>query len=80
MAMLDNIDFDNERILTFDVADATSGKVLVSRDIPRSEFKNPLQYQEFALSFYSPPRSKLEFRTLWHGISYARVKSVTVTK
>lgn len=79
-AMLDNVTADDERILTFDVADATSGRVLASRDVTRRQFSRPFTYQEFALSFVSPPDAKLEFRTLWHGVSYARIKGVEVTK
>jgi hypothetical protein len=79
-AMLDNVDADNERILTFDVADAVSGKVLASMDVTRRAFRRPMQYQDFELPFFAPPQGKLEFRTQWHGVSYARVKQVLVRK
>lgn len=79
-AMLDNVDADNEKILTFDVADSTTGKVLATGDVRRRNFRTAMTYQTFSLPFYAPPRGKLEFRTLWHGVSYARVRGVTVLR
>ncbi len=78
--MLDNVDFDNALILTLDVADSATGTVLAKRDLTRGDFAQPMQYQDFALPFYATPNVKLEFRTLWHGASYAREKSVIVVK
>jgi hypothetical protein len=76
--MLDNVDNDNAPVLTIDVADAATGTVLASRQITRGQFSRPNQFQDFDLSFVSPPGSKLEFRTQSHGISYIKESKVTV--
>ncbi|AIE86473.1 hypothetical protein [Fimbriimonas ginsengisoli] len=78
--MLDNVSFDNAQILTIDVADAVSQRVLATRDLSRGDFARPMEYQAFALPFLAPPGGRLEFRTLWHGASYAREKDLTVRK
>jgi hypothetical protein len=79
-AMLDNVTADNEKILTFDVADARSGRVLATGDLHRRDFARPMTYQTFSLPFYAPPGGKLEFRALWHGVSYARVRGVAISR
>jgi len=78
--MLDNVTVPNPPILTIDVADSATGTVLAKRDLYRQDFAKAMQYSDFALPFYAPPGARLEFRTLWHGISYAREKEVVVTR
>jgi hypothetical protein len=76
--MLDNVTADNLRILTLDVYDATTQTVLASRQIRRSEFRQPFVYQDFALPFAAAQNHLLEFRTYWHGSSYAKQDKVIV--
>lgn len=78
--MLDNVVVQSPAILTIDVAEATTGAVLAKRDLFRSDFAAPMQYQGFPLQFIARPGAKLEFRTLWHGVSYARQRDVVVTR
>lgn len=75
---LDNVTADNNRILTIDVYDATTGKVLAKREIKRKDFSKALTYQDFNLNFNAVSGNKLEFRTFWHGGSYAKLNKVTV--
>ena len=78
--MFDNVTFDNYGVLTLDVADARTGRVLASQDVRRGDLAKPMVYEPVSLRFYSPYGSRLEFRTLWHGASYARVRDVEVTR
>lgn len=78
--MFDNVTFDDYGVLTLDVAEARSGRVLASRDVRRNELARPMEYEPVPLRFYAPYESKLEFRALWHGASYTRIKNVVVTR
>lgn len=78
--LLDNVTLPNPPILTIDVVDSSTGTVLARRDLYRRDFRAAMQYSEFSLPFYSRAGSRLEFRTLWHGISYARERGVVVTR
>ena len=76
--MLDNVTADNLRILTIDVYDADTGRIIAIKPIHRREFGSPFVYQEFELHFEAIAGHRLEFRTFWHGSSYARQDLVTV--
>ena len=76
--MLDNVNFDDAKILTIDVVDARSGTVLAQHDLTRHSFTQAMTYQNFGLRFFANPGAKLEFRTLWHGASYTRIKQVII--
>jgi hypothetical protein len=76
--MLDNVTADNNRILTLDVYDAASGRVLASRSLTRKQFSRAFQYQNFDVSFTAAAGQRLEFRTFWHGGSYVRQDYVQV--
>ena len=76
--LLDNVRADNRRILTIDVFDADTGRVVISHDITRREFRSASTYQDFNLNFTGTAGHRFEFRTLWHGRSYAKLDKVTV--
>lgn len=77
--MLDNTTADNNKILTLDVFDVASGRVLASRGVTRREFSaGPFRFQDFVLNFTAATGQRLEFRTFWHGGSYARQDFVKV--
>jgi hypothetical protein len=76
--LLDNVTADNNRILTLDVYNATTGVVLARRDVRRLEFSSAFTYQDFTLNFNAPSGNQLEFRTFWHGSSYAKQDKVTI--
>ena len=75
---LDNVTADNNRILTIDVYDADSGKVLAKRELRRKDFTRAFEYKDFSLNFKSVAGHRLEFRTFWHGGSYVKQDWVTV--
>ncbi len=78
--MLDNVTLIDPPALSIDVVDADTEVVLARRDLYRTDFAKAMEYQSFVLSFVSPPMARLEFRTLWHGFSYARQRAVTVQR
>ncbi|MCA9177385.1 MAG: choice-of-anchor D domain-containing protein, partial [Planctomycetales bacterium] len=75
---IDNNSADQSHILTIDVVDASSGRVLAQRQIHRNEFNGAFQYQAFSLSFDAAPGQRLEFRTLWHGGAYVKQDKVVI--
>jgi hypothetical protein len=76
--MLDNVNAANDRLLSLDVFDANSGRVLASRSLRRKEFSKAFQYQDFDLDFTASTGQRLEFRTYWHGGAYVRQDYVRV--
>jgi len=68
----------NDLILTLDIHDATTGRILARRQLRRSDFKVQQRYQIFGLGFAAHRGMKLEFRTEWHGRGSVRQESVTV--
>ncbi len=76
--MLDNVRADNRTILTIDVFDADTGRVVKTLDIKRRDFRSASTYQDFNLSFTGVAGHRFEFRTFWHGHSYAKLDKVTV--
>ena len=75
---LDNVTAGNDRILTVDVFDADSGKVIAKREIRRGDFSNANQYKDFNVGFKSEAGHRLEFRTYWHGGSYVKQDYVSI--
>lgn len=76
--MLDNVTADNNQILTLDVYDASTGRILATRTLTRQQFTAAWQYQDFDLNFSANAGQLLEFRTFWRGSSYARQDNVKV--
>lgn len=76
--LLDNVTADDLLILSLDVYDASTGRVLARQDVRRRQFGKNLTYQDFRLNFDAPRNHRLEFRTYWHNYSYARLDKVTV--
>ena len=70
--LIDNNSADNNRILTLDVFDANSGRVIASMNVTRRNFNSPSAYQNFTLRFTAQSGQRLEFRTFWHGGAYVR--------
>lgn len=66
--MVDNNDAESNKVATIDVYDSTSGRVLASRDIARTEFAAPWTFQEFQLDFNCPNKTdKLEYRVRYYA-------------
>lgn len=70
--MIDNRSANNDRILTLEVYDANSGRVITSRNVTRGQFNAPMVYQNFNLTFTAQAGQRLEFRTFWLGGAYVR--------
>jgi MYXO-CTERM domain-containing protein len=79
--MIDNNTADNNPIVTLDVNDATSGQVLASQVITRTQFTVAAQYTSFSLPFTIPADNhSIELRVFWDGAAYTKVKWVGVTR
>jgi hypothetical protein len=78
--MVDDNRSNDTRLLTLDVYDAASKRILATQDVTRKMFQAPMKYQEFSLNFEATPGQKLEVRTYWHGGAYVRLDRTTVTK
>jgi hypothetical protein len=78
--MIDSIHNINDKVVTIDLYDASSNKVLTSRDIYRKEFLKPLAYQDFTINIKCPAGSKLEYRVYWQGTSYVKIDKIFVKK
>ncbi len=77
----DNNTADNNPIVLVDVNDSTSGQVLASEVITRTQFTVVGQYMDFSLPFTVPADNHaLEFRVFWYGAAYTKVDWVGVTR
>lgn len=72
----DNVSADNNAIVVLEVNDASTGSVLASRQIRRSEFRGPFTYTDFSVPFTATAGHSLEFRTRWLGGSYIKQDKV----
>jgi len=64
--LIDNNTSTNGKLLTVDVYDARSNRVLASRPISRHDFKASNKYQDFKLEFNASEDQVLEFRTYYN--------------
>ncbi|HEU4411666.1 MAG TPA: M57 family metalloprotease [Polyangiaceae bacterium] len=80
--MIDNNTSNNQAVMLLDVVDAsTGGTVLASRQLARTEWTAPFQYQSFAVPFAldgSRVGHAIEFRAFWYNVAYVREQSVSV--
>ncbi|MBC7740781.1 MAG: exo-alpha-sialidase [Bdellovibrionaceae bacterium] len=65
---IDNIEIDNEPVVSLDVFDAQTNKVLARRVIPRQNFLRVNAPQEFDLVYETLGSSNLEFRVYSPGV------------
>ncbi|WDE02509.1 hypothetical protein [Thalassomonas actiniarum] len=76
--LVDNVTADDLTIVTLDVFDAASGKVLASKDISRKDWDRPFEFKDFNVNFNSAPGANLEFRVVYRGYSYVKLNQVSV--
>ncbi|WP_437753664.1 M57 family metalloprotease [Sorangium sp. So ce1389] len=79
--MIDNNTADNQEVVRVEVYDATTGTVLVSRDIRRGEWTSTFQYQSFSLPFMVDSARvghQIELRAFWYRYAYIREQSVSL--
>jgi len=77
--LLDNTTADNKHIVTLDVFDANSGRVIAARNVLRRDFTaGPMKYHDFNLGFTASSGQRLEFRVFYKGYSYVRHDKVIV--
>lgn len=78
---IDNNTADNANIVTIDVNDATSGQVLATQTVTRTQFTVAGQYTNFSLPFTIPADNhSIELRVFWFGAAYTKVNWVGVTR
>jgi hypothetical protein len=70
----------SQKVVTIDVYDANSQKVLGTRDILCKEFYKSRAYQDFTISVDNPANSRLEFRVYWYDISYVKIDKIIERK
>lgn len=79
LIMFDNVSADNTHILTLDVYDAASNRVLATRQVRRRDLSRAGAYQPITLNFSASAGSRLEFRSyLANAVSYVRQDAVIV--
>jgi len=76
--LVDNATADDLPVVTLDVRDATTGRVLVERIVRRREMKAAMTWQDVELAFTAEAGHLIETRTFWHGTLYVREDRVTV--
>lgn len=64
---IDDVKKDNNKILTLDVYDGKSGRVLAKLDVSRKMFDAARQYKKFTLPFVAAPGQSIEGRVYWRG-------------
>ncbi len=77
--LVDDINKDNKDIVSIDIYDSDSGKILGAHKIERSEFKNPFRYQDFIITYSTPAGSRIMPRVFWDGNAYTRANRITIT-
>jgi hypothetical protein len=77
--MVDNNTADNKTVISLDVWDATTNKLLGKKDVRRKDFRAPSQYQDFEINFQNAEGHQLEFRTFWHGGAYVKQSKVRIS-
>ena len=75
----DNNTANNDPIVDIDVRNATTGDVLASQTITRTQFLIAGDYVSFTLPFNMPADNQsLELRVFWRGTAYTKVDYVAV--
>ncbi|MEK3865882.1 GxGYxYP domain-containing protein [Paenibacillus sp. FSL H7-0716] len=77
---IDSLAGNNDKVLTLDVRDNTTGAVLTSYDVYRSQFKASGLHQDFSLAFNNTTGHELELRAYYHDNSAVNIDKVTITK
>ncbi|MGS2761750.1 hypothetical protein [Sinomicrobium sp. M5D2P9] len=76
---VDNNTANDDPIVDIDVRNATTGQVLASQTITRTQFPVAGNYTNFSLPFTIPADNQsIELRVYWHGTSYTKVDWVGV--
>ncbi|MGS2739902.1 hypothetical protein [Sinomicrobium sp. M5D2P17] len=76
---VDNNTANDDPIVDIDVRNATTGQVLASQTITRTQFPVAGNYTNFTLPFTIPADNQsTELRVYWHGTSYTKVDWVGV--
>jgi hypothetical protein len=77
---IDNNTADDNKQITIDVRDNTSGQTLATRDITRKQFSSAGDYVTFDLPFtFVGDGHAIELRVYWYGGAYLKVDSISVS-
>ncbi len=79
---VDDVDADDQPVITVDVYDADAGEVLASDEVRRGRFEAPGRSQPVSLYADLTGRAghRMETRVFWHDVAHVRVERVTVTR
>ncbi|TWI84017.1 GxGYxYP domain-containing protein [Chitinophaga japonensis] len=76
---IDNNTANDDPVVDIDVRNATTGQVLASRTITRTQFPVASNYTNFTLPFTMPADNQsIELRVYWRGTAYTKVDWVAV--
>jgi hypothetical protein len=75
----DNNTANNDPVVDIDVRNATTGQILASQTITRTQFPVASNYVSFTLPFTMPAANQsIELRVFWRGTAYTKVDWVAV--
>jgi hypothetical protein len=74
--LIDEVNSQNNRIVTLEVYDFTTDQIIRSRDIYRQDFVSNFEYQDFSLDFNYESGHIVEFRVYWHDSAYTKIDKI----
>lgn len=77
---VDNRNGNNDKVVSIDVNDVTSGKLLNQIDITRNQFSSSNAYQNFVLDYTQEAGHTIEFRVWWYGNVTTKVNYIDFEK
>ena len=78
---IDNNTLNNDPVVDIDVRNATTGIVLATQTVTRTQFTTANSYVSFKLPFLMPADSQsIELRVFWRGVAYTKVDYVGITQ
>jgi MYXO-CTERM domain-containing protein len=78
---IDDNTANNDPVVVIDVNDSTTGQVLATQVVTRTQFPVAAQYTNFSLPFTIPADGHaIELRVFWYGAAYIKVNWVGVTR
>jgi hypothetical protein len=78
--MIDNITAPDDHVVTLEVNDATTTKVIASNLVTRHQFPSANNFTIHHLNFESQPGHSLEFRVWWHGVAFIDFELVAIAQ
>lgn len=76
--LVDNNTANNNRLLTIDIFDASTGQPIKKMDITRRMFSSANTYKDFTLDFTAAPGQNIEARVYSWGGSFVKLDKITL--